>query len=119
MSIFNGFNGFGANPNDIVAMIAGGGTANYYQGLNPYMVQVGQAQGESMVNQAQFMSAQVAAMTRQQGEQEEIIRLQRQRNLADMIHDEARRDQAYDEIDDRIVKYIGVSEAKTVTKPRR
>lgn len=106
MSMYSGFNGFGASPSDIVAMIAGGGTANYYQGLNPYMVQVGQAQGESMVNQAQFMSAQVAAMTRQQGEQERVIKLQRQRNAADMIHDDAKREQVYEALDDRIIDYI-------------
>lgn len=103
MSMFDGFN---TNASDLVAMIASGGTANYYQGLNPYMVQVGQAQGESMVNQAQFMSAQVAAMTRQQGEQERIIKLQRQRSAADMIHDDARREQVYDAIDDKIISYI-------------
>lgn len=101
------------DPNNMVTISQLGGVTSYYQGLNPYMGQVGQANGQMMADQAMMMSNQIRAATRQQEELEPVLELQRKRSRADLITDKHLRKLATDSLDHEILEQLGIPLPKT------
>lgn len=95
------------DPNTMVVLSQLGGVSSYYQGLNPYMGQVGQANGQMMADQANMMSKQIQAATRQQEEMEPVLELQRKRSKADLINDKDLRKLALNQLDREIMAQLG------------
>lgn len=94
------------NPNTMLQLTQLGGVTSYYQGLNPYMGQVGQANGQMLADQAAMMSKQIQAAIRQQEEMEPLLELQRKRSLVDLISDKTRRQKAAADLDTRIEELL-------------
>lgn len=96
------------DPNTMLTLTQLGGVTSYYQGLNPYMGQVGQANGQMMADQAMMMSKQIQAATRQQEELEPLLELQRNRSKADLIVDKDLRKLATNKLDQEIMRQLGI-----------
>lgn len=94
------------DPSNMVQLTQLGGVTSYYQGLNPYMGQVGQANGQMMADQAMMMSKQIQAATRQQEELEPLLEIQRKRSLVDLISDKTRRQKAASDLDTKIEELL-------------
>lgn len=96
------------DPDTMLMLSQLGGITSYYQGMNPYMGQVGQANGQMMADQANMMSKQIQAATRQQEELEPVLELQRRRSKADLINDKDLRKLAFSKLDQEIMEQLGI-----------
>ena len=96
------------DPRAMIASSQATGQMAYYQGMNPYLGQVGQANGQMMADQANMMSAQIRAATRQQEELEPVLRLQRRRSRIDLISDKTLKGIAERALDMEIFGQLGL-----------
>lgn len=102
------FNAMGCGYQDMINMSQAAGQMSYYQGMNPYMGQVGQANGQMMADQAAMMSSQIRAATRQQEELEPVLELQRKRSRVDLISDKTLKGVAERALDEEIFRQLGL-----------
>lgn len=101
-------NGVGVSYLDMINMSQATGQMAYYQGVNPYLGQIGQANGQMMADQANMMSAQIRAATRQQEELEPVLELQRKRSRIDLISDKSMKAVAEKALDEEIFRQLGL-----------
>lgn len=97
-----------ADPRAMIVASEATGQMAYYQGMNPYLGQVGQANGQMMADQANMMSAQIRAATRQQEELEPVLALQRKRSRIDLISDKTLKGVAEGALDEEIFRQLGL-----------
>lgn len=97
---------------DMINMSQAAGQMSYYQGMNPYLGQVGQANGQMLADQANMMSAQIRAATRQQEELEPVLELQRKRSRIDLISDKAMKAVAERALDEEIFRQLSLEAPK-------
>ena len=108
MAYVNAMGCMTGNPLDLIDWSQAAGQMSYYQGMNPYMGQVGQANGQMMADQAAMMSAQIRSATRQQEELEPVLELQRKRSRADLISDKSLKAIADRALDEEIFRQLGL-----------
>lgn len=108
MPYFNAMAGMTGSPVDLIDWSQAAGQMSFYQGMNPYMGQVGQANGQMMADQAVMMSSQIRAATRQQEELEPVLELQRKRSRVDLISDKTLKGVAERALDEEIFRQLGL-----------
>lgn len=108
MPYFNAMAGMTGSPVDLINWSQAAGQMSFYQGMNPYMGQVGQANGQMLADQANMMSAQIRAATRQQEELEPVLELQRKRSRVDLISDKTLKGVAERALDEEIFRQLGL-----------
>lgn len=102
-------NNLGVNLNDMLLMSQIGGQMSYYQGMNPYLGQVGQSNGQMLADQANMMSSQFRSAMEQNEQMKPILELQRKRSLVDIITDPDMRKAASAELDRLIMEQLSFS----------